>query len=1169
MENSRRKPRERHFRNVIIYFLTVCVVFNTSLPSVMALEPGDLDPLSPATGVLAPIAWGPSTVINTDHSAIIDWSNFNTISGESVRFRQFLLGSEDSASAVLNRITSGTATQFDGALSGNGRVFVVNPAGIVFGSGSTVNVAQLVASGLGMSNQAFQDVLDDPANDMAFEGGGGDVTNRGTIRADKVYLIGKKVVNGYAIVAQDGLVVLAAGDNVYLAQDGSNVLVEVDSASDGTPDVRNSSMISASNGTVVLAAGDILSRTISNGGVISASSGAITARAARVENTGFIDVDGEGGSINLTGVEQVTLDYWNATGIGQTTANGSALQGGGTVTIESEGTVTITDNAIVQAAGGALSGNGGAVNITADNFVVAGEIDASPGNTDYEPGTLQINTPNVTIANGANTGAADTIYEQDIETLSDKGTSLVVNSQQGITVSDIVDGEIKGRYGNIEFYGTDADSFVSFANTSDTISTTLGDIIFGAGSGGINIGNLETAGDLLEANPTPGQIILSTSNRGSITVENLLIKDGWGHAEINVDASGELIVNGNVTVGADSPILNIPSGQDAEAMIYLKSGDNMVLNGDVAAYAHGLNAGVEEGITKAYIGIFAGTNETWFGNLIINGDLTAKAISSSVGTSEATIEIDSWGSLTWGPGAADPLAEGDAGQVSVQSKESASQTNADGDIAQTIVKVQGNAPQADGAPDFGSTHMGTLIEGNVLDNDAHPTGEPLTAALVDAPIHAESFTLNSDGSYSYTPKAGYVGDDTFTYTASAGGDTTDPVLVTITMSNTAPAAQAATAATHMGTLLEGTVADKISDPENDPLTTALVTGPEHGTVTVNLDGTYGYTPAAGYVGIDTFTYSATDGQIGAEPVQATVTITMTNTGPTANPDMAATSQSVPVVIDVLANDSDPENDSLQVTSFTYTGSGTVAINANDTLTYTSADGFIGQESFTYSATDGQIGGTPVTSTVTVTVAPGTAPPPAYFMPTGPDLDKTDIDISGCPALTKWAAEEVGVSRRRMEIWIVNGLASARGVQPCDACTKLRDAAKILTDAQGIHAAAVAQIIDEFGSSAGPLTEELAAYITNAMARDSGTRAHYAIAEEYFNALAEYVGVLHNDMGFSVEKSAQIVAKKYIDPLVARGDVGVASYAAARLDSVTMFLTVVRLNGGKQKPQIRY
>jgi hypothetical protein len=473
----------------------------------------------------------------------------------------------------------------------------------------------------------------------------------------------------------------------------------------------------------------------------------------------------------------------------------------------------------------------------------------------------------------------------------------------------------------------------------------------------------------------------------------------------------------------------------------------------------------------------------------------------------------------------------------------------------------------DGTPDFETTHMGSLLEGNVLGNDAHPEGEQLAAVLVDGPSHAESFTMDGDGNYSYTPKAGYVGGDTFTYApSSVGGEPTDPVTVTITMTNTAPAAEDLTATTHMGTQLEGTIAGSISDPENDPFTTALATGPEHGAVTINIDGTYSYTPEAGYVGDDTFTYSTTDGEIGAAPVQALVTVTMTNAAPTPAMDIAATNQGIPIVIDVLANDFDPEADLLKVSSFTYTGTGTVAINANNTLTYTPGENFIGQESFSYSATDGQAGGTPVTTTVIVTVGPAMTPPPAYFMPTGPDLDKTDIRISGCPALTKWAAQEIGISRRRMEIWSVNGLASMRGVQPCDACMNLRDAANILTDAKGVYAAAVAGIIDQFGSRTGPMTEEMAAYITNAMALNSGASARYALAEEYFAALAEYVGVLHNEMGFPVDRAALIVAKKYIDPLVDGGDVGVASYVAARLDSVAMFLTVVRLNRGKEIPQ---
>ena len=598
-------------------------------------------------------------------------------------------------------------------------------------------------------------------------------------------------------------------------------------------------------------------------------------------------------------------------------------------------------------------------------------------------------------------------------------------------------------------------------------------------------------------------------------------------------------------------------------MIFLSAGNNILLDGDITANAHGLNAGIEGGVTKAYIGIFSGTNATWFGNMTVNGDLTAKAISSSVGTSDATVEVDSWGTITWGPDAADPVADGDSGEVNVESKESASDTNASGDVARVIANEGLNAPTINGVPDIVTTHMGTTLEGNVLDNDAHPDGDTLTVPYVlNLPTHAESFEINDDGSFSYTPEEGYVGTDTFTYVARSMDGLeapTGPVLVIITMTNTAPTAMAKSETAHMGALYEGTVVDAVMDPDGDLPITGLVTDALHGKVTMNSDGTYSYLPDAGYIGDDTFTFSATDGQIGGLPVQATVTLVLTNNGPAATSDAAITSQGSPTVIDVLANDADPDGDALQITSFDYTGTGTITINKNNTITYTASRDFIGIESFSYSATDGQIGGTPVTATVTMTVGPAVMVPPAYFMPTGPDLDKVDIDISGCPALTKWAANEIGADRRRMQVWIVNGLASARGIQPCEACMNLRRAADILVDPEGIYADAIALIVEEFGSRTSPMTEEMAAYITNAMAYDGRRRKHYARAEQYFRALGEYMDVLHNDMGFSVEKSARIVIERYIDPLAVRGEVGVASYVAARLDSVTTFLTVLRLN----------
>jgi len=1215
----------------------------------MALESGDI---IDSSGIIGTPIWDDHTIIDTDHGAIINWNNFNTSSGEIVEFRQYLDGSLSDMSAVLNRISSGSIrTEFKGALNANGRVFVVNPAGIAFGAGSTVNVSQLVASGLNMSDWAFDAVLADPGNQMVFEGGDGDVTSRAIIQAeDSVYFIGNKISNLGVIVAPNGLLVMAAGDNVYLAQDGSNVLVELETnPANDLPDIRNSGNVNLANGTIVLAAGDSFSRAISNAGILSASGGSITAQAACVRNNGYMIVDsssGDAGSISLAGVEEVSLGPDVLGNTGQTTANAGFNGNGGTITIESEGTVTLADNALVEAKGGAISGDGGHIQINSEHFVIASDVDASPGNTDYEPGTLEVGAADVTIAAGANLGEMDTIYEEDLETLSEGGTSLIVEAQDSITVQDIPDdGMIDGRFGNIELYATGADSIVSFEDNTDTISTTLGDIVMEAGSGGIDIGNLETAKDVSDIRPTPGQITLSTNNEGDITTENLIIKDGWGHAEINVNASGDLTVNGDIAVGRDSAINNIPLSTEAEAMIYLNAGGNMVLEGDVQANADGIHEGVVGGVTKAYIGISAGSAETGYGDATINGDLVAMANSTSQGTSEATIEIDSWGFIYWGSEAAVPVA--DADEAHVESRTTASQEVA-GSVAQILVNELGNAPAPKALPDFSEIHMGNEVTGNVLDNDFDPEGEPITAALVDGPSHAESFTLNEDGSYSYTPEPGYVGTDSFTYTASAGGGTTAPILVTITLTNTPPVAESEAPTTHMGILLDGTILDNISDADGDPLVTALVTDTEHGILTLDPDGTYNYEPDEGYVGTDSFTYSVADGEIDAEPVQATVTFTMTNSAPVAAGDAKATHMGVnldgtiqdfvsdpdedplitaivtetkngtltldedgnytykpdegyvgtdsftftaydgeldaepvqltatilvtntlpnlkndtaetirvtAVVIDVLTNDSDPDGDPFTVDSFTYEGTGSVVLNEDNTFTYTPAVGFFGEDSFTYTVSDGQLDAEPVETTVLIEVGLGYLPPAPLNMPTGPGLERTNIEVSGCPALMKWAAEELGIDERMMEIFIVNSLASTGNIQPCESCAKLRQAAKILMDTDGTHIAALSQVINEFAFSNAPLSVEQMASITEAMMRNTRAKNRYGIADKYLTALADYVSILNMDLGVSPEESVQFAYEKHVDRLADSGNVGVADYITARLNSLSVFLSL--------------
>ncbi|MHC4230180.1 MAG: filamentous hemagglutinin N-terminal domain-containing protein [Planctomycetota bacterium] len=327
MVRIRKTSGESYLRQAIIWWLTFCLVLNTSLPLVLGGPTDGVVDIGPGGGGGANISYNTGTYGNTtevnvlSRRTIINWSSLDTAGGP-VDVRETLAFSQGgfTDSAVLNRI-SGAATQFNGDLVADGmRIFIVNPAGVVFGEGSTVNVTQLIASGLGMSNEAFHAAMDDAASQMVFEGGDGEVQNFGQIEADKVYLVGKKVFNAGSIVAPDGLVVIAAGDKVLLAQDGSNVLVEIEADPiDPSADITNEGSISADNGTIVLAAGDTFSRAINNVGTLSASGGTITARAARIENSGTISANA-GGAVNLTVGEAIVLN-----GSSTTTADGGSL----------------------------------------------------------------------------------------------------------------------------------------------------------------------------------------------------------------------------------------------------------------------------------------------------------------------------------------------------------------------------------------------------------------------------------------------------------------------------------------------------------------------------------------------------------------------------------------------------------------------------------------------------------------------------------------------------------------------------------------------------------------------------------------------------------------------------------------------------------------------------
>ncbi|ERN40551.1 peptidyl-prolyl cis-trans isomerase (rotamase) - cyclophilin family [Rubidibacter lacunae KORDI 51-2] len=190
-----------------------------------------------------------------------------------------------------------------------------------------------------------------------------------------------------------------------------------------------------------------------------------------------------------------------------------------------------------------------------------------------------------------------------------------------------------------------------------------------------------------------------------------------------------------------------------------------------------------------------------------------------------------------------------------------------------------------------------------------------------------------------------------------------------------------------------------TDVDSTDLTPSVTDAPDNGTAAVE-NGAIVYTPAAGFSGTDSFTYTVSDGELTSNVANVTVEVDPVSLlPPEAAEDTGSTNEDAAVTVDVLANDSDPDGDALSVESATQGRNGSVTINADGTVTYTPNANFNGSDSFEYTVTDG---GLTATATVTVAIAPVNDDPEANddAATTGEDVAATivvldnDSDIDG-------------------------------------------------------------------------------------------------------------------------------------------------------------------------------
>lgn len=394
--------------------------------------------------------------ITNSPSAIINWQAFSIPVGEVTRFNQ-----QSAASAVLNRVTTQNPSSILGALQSNGRVFLINPNGILFGASAQVDVAGLVASTLNLSDPDFL------GGRLRFTAapGAGSIVNQGAITSapgGHVYLVGPAVTNSGVITSPKGEVILAAGNSVDLVDPQTpNLRVEITAPDNqalnlgqitadagrvgiyaglinhsGT--IRADSAVATADGKIIfratknatLESGSVTTANGPAGGKIEIQAGDTTLVAGTVEAKG---IEASGGTVHVLGHQVGVID--NAS------INASGEAGGGTVLVGGDfkggnaevqnasrtyfgrdatiaadavtggdgGKVVVWSNdatrayGSISARGGAQSGNGGFVEVSGRNWLdFAARVDTTAPNG--TAGTLLLDPTDITISGAATSG---------------------------------------------------------------------------------------------------------------------------------------------------------------------------------------------------------------------------------------------------------------------------------------------------------------------------------------------------------------------------------------------------------------------------------------------------------------------------------------------------------------------------------------------------------------------------------------------------------------------------------------------------------------------------------------------------------------------------------------------------------------------------------------------
>lgn len=356
-----------------------------------------------------------------------------------------------------------------------------------------------------------------------------------------------------------------------------------------------------------------------------------------------------------------------------------------------------------------------------------------------------------------------------------------------------------------------------------------------------------------------------------------------------------------------------------------------------------------------------------------DGDPSALTVSLVTGPYEGSVALNADGSFLF-----TQLIDESNGSYWFDYRACDATTCADGRVQLEEVESGGvpsgpSQPPAEGQPavdlppvaqpdalDAISGELAKFAAPGVLGNDSDPEGQPLVLVGVSQPAHGTIYYWNGDGAVQYEPNDGFAGTDQVTYTVSDG---TQTATSTITFTVTEPANYAPQALEDEVTMLAGTtlavgapgVLGNDSDQDGDPLAVTWAGDAQHGTAAVAADGSFTYTPDAGFTGTDYVGYEVGDGTgtdsttliIHVLPADAPAQPSVVGDHYTA---MSGALLDVPAP-GVLGNDLAPSGP-LSVVDVEPAQHGTVDVEADGSLRYTSDAGYTGVDTMRYTVSDG-------------------------------------------------------------------------------------------------------------------------------------------------------------------------------------------------------------------------